>query len=73
MNAHGCHFGALAARLEAGGEENSALDKCLYGTGGSHWQGNALWRILRLGLQPRRSEGPCAGDALSELYLQQDS
>jgi hypothetical protein len=63
-------LGALAARLAAGGEEISALDECLYGSGGSRWQGDALWRILRGGLQPRRSEAPHAGDGLGALYAQ---
>jgi hypothetical protein len=61
-------LGALAARLEAGGEEISALDKCLYGTSGSHWQGNALWRILKRGLQSGQNEVPRAEDGLGAFY-----
>jgi len=63
-------LGALAARLEAGGEEISVLDKCLYGTGGARWQGNALWRILKRGLQPGPKEVPRAKDGLGALYAQ---
>jgi len=60
---------ALAARLEAGGEEVSALDRSLYGAGGSRWEGAALWDVMRRGLQPKRSKTLREDDGLGALYL----
>lgn len=62
-------LGALAARLEAGGEEVSALDRSLYGADGSRWDGAALWEAIRRGLQPKRSETLREDDGLGALYL----
>jgi hypothetical protein len=60
---------ALAARLEAGAGEVSALDRSLYGTGGLSWEGHALWEIIRRGLQAKRSETLREDDGLVALYL----
>jgi hypothetical protein len=62
-------FGALATRLEAGGEEIRALDRSLYGAGGSPWEGGALWQVTRRGLQTKRSESLRDDDGLGALYL----
>ena len=61
-------LGALAARLEAGGTEVSVLNRSLYGSGGSDWQGNALWSVLGRGLQPKRGKALGEGDGLDALY-----
>ena len=61
-------LGALAARLEAGREEISALDRSLYGADGVRWDGNALWNVLRRGLQPKRSNTLHEDDGLGALY-----
>ena len=61
-------LGALAARLEAGGKEIGALDRSLYGSGESIWDGSALWSAIRNGLQARRSETLPKDDGLGALY-----
>lgn len=61
-------LGALAARLEAGRKEVSALDRSLYGTGASPWEGGALWNAISPGLQAQRSENMRKGDSLGALY-----
>ncbi len=60
---------ALAARLGTGGPEIVALDRSLYGVGGSRWEGDVLWNVLRHGLQPKRSETIREDDGLGALYL----
>lgn len=59
---------ALAARLEAGGVEIVSLDRTLYGTHGSRWQGAALWHVFHRGLQPKRSKTWREDDGLEALY-----
>ncbi len=61
-------LGALAARLEAGGREVSALDRILYGTGALSWDGSALWDAIGPGLQAQRSENMPKDDGLGALY-----
>jgi hypothetical protein len=61
-------LGALAARLEAGGEEIRTLERSLYGAGETLWKGDALWGALRGGLKPRRSGAPREHDSLGALY-----
>jgi BatD DUF11 like domain len=61
---------ALAARLESGGIKVSALNRSLYGSGGSDWQGSALWSALRHGLQPKCGKAPGEEDGLDALYPQ---
>ncbi len=60
---------ALAARLDAGGVEIVSLDRSLYGTHGSRWQGAALWHVLHRGLQPKCSRTWRRDDGLEVLYL----
>jgi hypothetical protein len=60
---------AIAARLEAGGGEVSALDRSLYGARGLRWEGHVLWEIIRRGLQPKLSEALREDDGLGALYL----
>jgi hypothetical protein len=59
---------ALAERLEVGGVELVALDRSLYGTGGSHWDGRAFWDVLRRGLRPKRSESWRGDEGIAALY-----
>jgi hypothetical protein len=61
-------LGALAARLDAGAKEIAALDRCLYGSGESPWEGSALWNAVRDGLQTKRSEQLPKDDGLGALY-----
>jgi len=61
-------LGALAARLDAGAKEIGALDRCLYGSGESPWEGSALWNAVRNGLQAKRSEQLPKDDGLGALY-----
>lgn len=60
---------ALATRLEVGGKELTALDRSLYGGREAHWQGDALWRALGRGLQPKRGQTWHKDDGLGALYL----
>ena len=62
-------LGGLAARLDAGRREIIALDRSLYGTDGTRWEGNAFWDVFRRGLQPKRSETWREDDGLRALYL----
>lgn len=59
---------ALAARLEVGREEVIALERSLYGCDGSSWNGDPLWKAIRRGLQPFRTEAPRHDDGLRPLY-----
>ncbi|MEO8007645.1 MAG: BatD family protein, partial [Betaproteobacteria bacterium] len=61
-------LGALAARLEAGSTEITALDRNLYAAGESPWQGDALWRVMRHGLRPKRIKARREDDGLGALY-----
>jgi len=61
-------LGALAARLETGANEVIALDRCLYGAGGSAWEGSALWAAIGNGFKPRRGDNLRNDDGLGALY-----
>jgi BatD DUF11 like domain len=58
----------LAARVEAGRREIMALDRSLYASAKSPWQGSALWEALRNGLHPLRVETRLDDDGLGPLY-----
>jgi hypothetical protein len=58
---------ALAARLEVGRVELIALDRRLYGTDGSRWDGSEFWEVFRRGLQPKCSEWR-EDDGVASLY-----
>ncbi|MEO8717633.1 MAG: BatD family protein [Burkholderiales bacterium] len=59
---------ALAARLSAGVDELVALDRSLYGVGGSLWEGRSVWETFRRGLRPKREAAPPEDDGLGALY-----
>jgi len=59
---------ALAARLAVGGKEVGALDRCLYAAPGDRWEGDALWRTLRRGLEAKRGDRLREDDGLEPLY-----
>jgi len=59
---------ALASRLEAGVEQVLELDRALYGTERSPWNGTALRAAMRRGLQARRRQALREDDGLKALY-----
>jgi hypothetical protein len=59
---------ALASRLEAGVEQVLELDRALYGTERSPWNGAALRAAVRRGLQARRRQALREDDGLKALY-----
>lgn len=61
---------ALAARLESGRHEVVELDRCLYGSGKSRWDGSALWQRVRGGLRSERIARPPEPSGLDPLYPQ---
>jgi len=61
-------LGALAARVEAGVAEITALDRSLYGAGNSAWNGAALWEVAGQGLHPAPSGDSPDASGLAALY-----
>jgi len=61
---------ALAARLEKGQAQLSALDRSLYAAETSDWKGAALWDEFRHGLQEKTDATPDQDDGLNPLYPQ---
>lgn len=63
------NLGALAACVDAGKEEIQALDRTLYGTHNSPWDGQALWEQFKQGMH-RKGAGKSSvqADSLSPLY-----
>jgi len=62
-------LGALAARLDQGGDAVRELDRALYAENGPRgWQGAPLWRQLQHGLHPREQSRPHKDSGLPPLY-----
>jgi hypothetical protein len=59
---------ALALRVEIGGDEIRALDRCLYGNAAAPWNGSSLANAMRGGLRPARAYAGQVGDGLDALY-----
>lgn len=60
----------LAARLASGRSEVVELDRCLYGSGESRWDGSALWLRVRGGLRLERIAERPEPSGLDPLYPQ---
>ena len=58
----------LGARLDAGQDEIRALDRKLYGTGASPWEGGSLWSRFSRGLPVKDNEAGREDDGLEALY-----
>lgn len=63
------NLGALAHRVDKGGDEIHELDTVLYGNETSSWSGQALWDRFRQGLHDgKTTETSSPTDSLSPLY-----
>ncbi len=64
-------LGALVARIEAGQTQLlRELDRSLYATGTTDWNGAALWHEFRQGLQEKKAARQHRDDGLKPLYPQ---
>ncbi|MFQ5642624.1 MAG: hypothetical protein ACE5FQ_02880, partial [Thiogranum sp.] len=63
------NLGALAHYVDSGADEIHALDRALYGTESSPWNGQALWERFRQGPgNGRQQETSAPADTLLPLY-----
>jgi len=62
------NLGGLAQWLQAGAEEIGELERVLYASGSSSWQGDALLKLYRKGLEKVVTEKHATQQGLSPLY-----
>ena len=62
------NLGGLAQWLQAGAEEMGELEQVLYASGPSSWQGDALLRLYKKGLEKVVTEDRVTQQGLSPLY-----
>ncbi len=61
-------LGALAERLADGADAVRELDRQLYGTPASPWDGSKLWSSVQHGFRKRTNRGKQHKDAMAALY-----